>query len=43
MAESRSVPSEEILTAGIDDSCAMSGLSETQVWKMIKERAIDVP
>jgi hypothetical protein len=43
MAESRTVPSEQILTAGIDDFCVMSGLSETEVWKMIKERAIDVP
>jgi hypothetical protein len=35
MAEKRTVPPEQILTAGIDEFCATSGLSETQVWKMI--------
>jgi hypothetical protein len=36
------IPPEQILTgSSIDDFCAMSGLSETQVWKMIKRRAVD--
>jgi hypothetical protein len=32
---------EQILTGSIDDFCAMSGLGETQVWKMIKGRAVE--
>jgi hypothetical protein len=41
MAERRSIPLEQIFTIGIDDFWPVSGLSETQVWKIGKERAID--
>jgi hypothetical protein len=41
MAETRTIPPEQIFTASIDDLCAMSGLSATQGCKMIKERLID--
>jgi hypothetical protein len=35
----REAPSpEQILTAGVDDFCAISGLRETTLGKMIKER-----
>jgi hypothetical protein len=40
MAQGTHIPPEQFLTAGIDQFRAIS-LSETEVWKMTKERVID--